>query len=121
YPEGVGMRNASSVVVGCLLLCLTWTTPARADRRFQATLTGAQQVPPVASTGTGLGTVVLNSAETQITVNLTFSGLTSNANAAHIHGPAASGTNTGVLFDFSGVTPAATSGTIPEQTFAINA
>jgi len=86
---------------------------------FTATLSGAQQVPAVASPGTGTGTVVLNAAETQIKVNLTFSGLTSAASAAHIHGSAPAGSNAGVLFDFSSVTPAATSGTIPERTFAI--
>src|SRR5688572_18127390 len=114
------MKNVSAVV-GFMLLLLTWAVPAHAERRFQATLTGAQQVPPVASTGTGIGTVVLNTAETQITVDLTFSGLSSNTNAAHIHGAAAAGSNAGVLFDFSAVTPAATSGTIPQQTFAITA
>jgi Cu/Zn superoxide dismutase len=112
------MKNVSAVV-GFMLLLLTWAVPAHAERRFQATLSGSQQVPPVASTGTGIGTVVLNTAETQITINLTFSGLSSNTNAAHIHGAAAAGSNAGVLFDFSGVTPAATSGTIPQQTFAI--
>src|SRR5688500_6663639 len=114
------MRNAASSAVA-LLFCLSWTAAARADTRFKATLSGAQQVPAVASSGTGVGTVVLNTAETQITVDLTFSGLSSNANLAHIHGPAAVGSNAGVLFDFTGVTPAATSGTIPTQTFAITA
>ena len=89
--------------------------------QFTTTLTGAQQVPAVSSAGTGTGTVALNAAENQLFVNLSFSGLTSNANAAHIHGPAAAGANAGVLFDFSGVTPAATSGSIPQQTFAISA
>ena len=112
------MRNTRAVV-GFTLLWLAWAAPAYADRRFQATLTGAQQVPVVNSTGTGIGTVVLNTAETQITVDMSFSGLTSNASMAHIHGAAAAGSNAGVLFDFSGVTPAATSGTIPQQTFAI--
>jgi Cu/Zn superoxide dismutase len=108
-----------SVVIGLILLYLTWVVPARADRRFEAILTGAQQVPPVATTATGMGTVVLNATEDQITVNLDFSGLTSNANAAHIHGAAAAGFNAGVLFDFSSVTPAATSGSIPQQIFSI--
>ncbi len=112
------MRNTRAVV-GFAFLWLAWAVPAFADRRFQATITGAQQVPPVNSNGTGIGTVLLNTAETQITVNMSFSGLTSNASMAHIHGPAATGANAGVLFDFSGVTPAATSGTIPQQTFAI--
>jgi hypothetical protein len=86
---------------------------------FTATLTGAQQVPAVVSGGTGTGTVLLNAAETQITVNLNFTGLSSAASAAHIHGPAAAGANAGVLFDFAAVVPAATSGSIPAQTFAI--
>src|SRR5215468_4790628 len=54
---------------------------------FGGTLSGDQQVPPTASTGTGKGTVVLDAIEQHITVNLNFSGLSSNANAAHIHGP----------------------------------
>jgi hypothetical protein len=85
---------------------------------FTATLTGAQQVPAVSSSGTGTGTVLLNAAEDQITVNLSFSGLTSNANAAHIHGPGAAGTIAGVLFPFTGV-PAAMSGSLPQRTFPI--
>ncbi|MFP5246632.1 MAG: CHRD domain-containing protein, partial [Thermoanaerobaculia bacterium] len=87
--------------------------------KFEASLDGEQQVPSVSSPGTGTGTVLLNEARDQITVNLTFSGLTSNASLAHIHGPANFGANAGILFDFTAVTPAATSGTIPEQTFAI--
>jgi hypothetical protein len=87
---------------------------------FTATLTGAQQVPPVASSGTGTGSVVLNAAQTQITVNLTFAGLTTPANVAHIHGPGAPGVNAPILFPFSGV-PAAPSGSIPQQSFAITA
>lgn len=95
--------------------------PATAPtQKFVATLSGAEQVPSVSSSATGTGTVVLNAAETQITVNMSFSGLTSNATGAHIHGAGVPGTNAGVLFDFSGVTPTATSGTIPQQTFAIS-
>ncbi len=55
------------VLVACTLLFLAWTVSIQAERRFQATLTGAQQVPAVVSSGTGIGTVVLNTAETQIT------------------------------------------------------
>jgi len=88
---------------------------------FTATLTGAQQVPPVVSPGIGLGTVLLNATEDQITVNLTFSGLTTPSNMGHIHGPAAAGANAVVLFDFAADVLAinATAGTIPERTFAI--
>src|SRR5204863_76701 len=45
--------------------------------------------------------------------------LTANATASHIHGPVTpSNPNPSVLFPFSGV-PSATSGAIPQQTFAI--
>jgi hypothetical protein len=60
----------------------------------------------------------LNAAQNQITVNVSFSGLSAPATAGHIHGPAAPGSNAPVLFPFAGV-PNATSGNIPEQTFAI--
>ena len=112
--------KATPVLVGLAILCLAFAIPARADQRFYATLTGGQQVPAVASSGTGVGTVVLNTAETQILVNMSFSGLSSAATAAHIHGPAAAGANAGVLFGLAGVT-AATSGSIPEQVIPINA
>ncbi len=93
-------------------------TVARAQLTYEATLSGANESPVNSSTATGVGTVVLNAAMDQITVDLSYSGLTAPATAAHIHGPAAAGVNANVLFPFTGV-PAATSGTIPEQTFAI--
>jgi hypothetical protein len=94
---------------------------ACAQSTFQAILSGTNENPANASTATGFGTVVLNAASNQITVNMTFSGLTGgNATAAHIHGPGGAPTNAPVIFGFTGV-PSATSGSIPEQTFAINA
>jgi Cu/Zn superoxide dismutase len=84
---------------------------------YQAFLKGRKQSPMIASAGTGVCTVALNAAENQITTDLQWSGLTSNAIAAHIHLGAA-GVNGGIDFPFTGV-PAATSGAIPQQTFAI--
>jgi len=85
---------------------------------FQAILTGLGENPPNASPGTGFGQVVLNAAQTQITVDENWSGLTAPATASHIHGPGGVGTNAPILFPFSGV-PAATAGAIPTQTFSI--
>lgn len=99
------------------LLILFSVGTASAQQRFAAALGGNQEVPANASTAKGSCTIVLNAAQTQITVNCTFSGLGSNATAAHIHsGPV--GANAGVLFPFAGV-PAATSGTIPTQNIAV--
>jgi hypothetical protein len=92
---------------------------ASAQWTFQANLSGLGENPVNASTATGFGTVILNAAQTQITVNESWSGLIGgSATASHIHGIGGPGTNAPVIFPFSGV-PAATSGSIPEQSFAI--
>ena len=105
-----------AVVPGVVVLS---AVPAGATAQtFTVTLSGVQEVPANASTATGTASVVLNAAETTITVNASWTGLGSNATAGHIHGPAAPGANAGILFPFAGV-PAATSGSIPTQPFAI--
>src|SRR5437764_13519070 len=63
---------------------------------FVGNLAGANEVPLVVSPGTGLATVVLDPTAQTIQVNVTFSGLTSNDVAAHIHCCAPLGTNAGV-------------------------
>ncbi|MEO8433995.1 MAG: PQQ-dependent sugar dehydrogenase [Pyrinomonadaceae bacterium] len=65
---------------------------------FVATLNGAQEVPPTNSTATGTATILLNSDQTTARVSLNFSGLSSAETAAHIHGPAAAGSNAAILF-----------------------
>src|SRR2546423_9585907 len=90
-------RHASvfAVLVCAVTLCLAANVAAQ--RTFHAVLDGAQQVPPVTSTtGVGTGTVTLNSAETQVNITLSFSGLSSNQTDSHIHGPGARGSNAGV-------------------------
>jgi CHRD domain len=64
---------------------------------FTADLSGANERPdPVDSPGTGFATVVLDPAAHTIQISATFSGLTSNTVAAHIHCCAPLGTNAGV-------------------------
>jgi hypothetical protein len=100
------------------LTAALFTGTVAAQTTFQAFLSGTGENPPNASPATGFGTVVLNAAQTQITLDLSFSGLIAPATASHIHGPGGVGTNAAVIFPFTGV-PAATSGSIPEQIFAI--
>src|SRR6266853_7022210 len=81
---------------------------------FVGNLAGANEVPPIASLGTGLATVVLDPTAQTIQVNATFSGLTSNDVAAHIHCCAPLGTNAGVATTvpaFPGFPLGVTSGT----------
>lgn len=62
-------------------------------------LNGAQEVPAVASGGTGSGTLTVNG--TTLSIHIKYSGLGSNFAAAHIHGPAERGANAGVLVPLS--------------------
>jgi hypothetical protein len=61
--------------------------------------------------------IVLNTAETSFTVTCTYSGLTSSAQAGHIHINGPVGVNTAVRFNFGTVT--GTSGTIGPLTFDV--
>lgn len=94
-------------------------TTANAGTIFKNALSAAQEVPTNSSTGTGFGSVRLNDAGTQITVNLNFSGLSSNQTAAHIHGNAAFGANGPVLFNIGAI--GGTSGTFAQTTFNVTA
>ena len=92
-------------------------TPPCDPNTFKATLTGSQEVPPNDSEATGTGVVALNDYQTMIEVTVNFSGLSGNASAAHIHGPALPGVSAPVLIGFPNF-PATTSGTYT-NTFAI--
>ena len=86
---------------------------------YSATLLGTNEVPPNGSPATGFASIVYDDVAATITVSVSWSGLTAPATAGHIHGPATTAQNAGVLFPFSGV-PAAITGAIPTQSFAIN-
>jgi hypothetical protein len=86
---------------------------------FSAFLDGAQDGGG-ARTGSGVGTVALNPANNTLNVNVTFSGLSANSTAAHIHGPAPRGTSVGVLYPLTLNPQGATSGTI-SQTVTLTA
>jgi hypothetical protein len=66
------------------------------------TYSGAQEVPPNASTGTGTFTGVYNSATNTIFYTIAFSGLDSTTTAAHFHAPAAPGVSAGVMLGHAG-------------------
>jgi CHRD domain len=87
---------------------------------FTAILAGANENPMVASPGTGLATVILDAAAQTLQINVTFSGLTSNVTAAHIHCCAPLGTNAGVATTvpaFPGFPTGVTSGTYTSAVF----
>ena len=79
------------------------STPAMPSiaKSFHATLSGAQEVPPVPGNGKGSAEFKLDVATKTLTWTVSYSGLTGDAVAAHIHGPAAPGANAGVEVPFT--------------------
>ncbi|MDE2296917.1 MAG: CHRD domain-containing protein [Burkholderiales bacterium] len=65
--------------------------------KFGATLSGAAEVPPTNSAGTGTLVATLDKGSSVLNWRLSFSGLTGPAVAAHFHGPALPGANAGVV------------------------
>jgi len=78
---------------------------------YKATLLAIAEAPPTDSKGSGYGVFTFNPATKMLSWDVTFKGLTGPATAGHIHGPAAPGSNSGVMVPFTNV-PAAADGEI---------
>jgi hypothetical protein len=108
----------SAIMAAALILPVS--TAHANPMTFIGNLSGASEVPPTASGGTGLATIVLDPTAQTLQVNATFSGLTSNDVAAHIHCCAPLGTNVGVATTvpaFPGFPLGVTSGTYTSVVF----
>jgi hypothetical protein len=90
------MRDLSPALVLMGALILLAPAAHATPMTFVGNLSGANEVPPVNSPGTGVATIILDPTAQTIQINATFSGLTSNDTAAHIHCCAPLGTNAGV-------------------------
>lgn len=84
------------MVLGGLALAGTLAVAQAAPVSFDVPLTGAQQVPPVQTSGSGSAALTYDASTRVVTWNISFSGLSSQATMAHFHGPAAAGKNAGV-------------------------
>ena len=76
---------------------------AAGQQLFDASLSGAQEVPPATTGGSGKANVRYNPATTMLSWSVTHSGLSGPVTAAHIHGPAGPGQNAGVVIPFTNV------------------
>ncbi len=70
---------------------------------FMSNLSGANEVPPNASTATGTSSGTYDDVTNMFMMSTSVTGLTSNSTAAHIHF-APVGVNGGVVFPLSGTT-----------------
>lgn len=90
---------SAAVMVGFCLLALSAITKADTIT-FTATLTGANEVPPRATTATGTATVIIDDVTGKGTITISFSGLSTTVTGAHIHCCAAPGANGPVIVPF---------------------
>ena len=77
---------------------------------FTAMLQGSQEVPVNASAGLGTAIVNYNSSTKTLTLTGNYQNLTTAVTVSHVHGPAAPGTNAGVVFALNNT--GGTSGTL---------
>jgi CHRD domain len=114
------MRYLSPALFMMTALMLPAPATHAATMTFVASLSGANEMPPNASLGTGLATIQLDPTAETLQINATFSGLTSPDTAAHIHCCAPIGMNAGVATRvpaFLGFPLGGTSGTYSSPIF----
>ncbi len=104
------MRNRFLSLLAATIFVFTLSSATRAET-FTAYLSGAQEVPPVATSATGYARIFVNESTMTLTFTVVFNGLGSAQTGSHIHAPAAVGVNAGVAIDLGSV--GGTSGTIP--------
>lgn len=71
--------------------------------RFSASMSGANEVPAVTTSGAGMAQATLDKDTNVLKWKISYSGLSGPATAAHFHGPAAAGSNAGVVVPFTSV------------------
>jgi len=93
------MAVSRRTLISLTSLALAGSTVAAraAPESFTVQLTGAQQVPPVTTPGSGTATLTYDPSTRVVTWSVTYTGLSAPVTMAHFHGPAAAGKNAPVL------------------------
>lgn len=86
------LRFAATIAGAMLAVGLAGPLQAKTIH-YTAALSGAAEVPPNTTSGTGKVQADLDTTTRKFTYTVIYSGLTGAAVAAHFHGPAAPGTN----------------------------
>ncbi len=91
-------RRALWTVAAAAALTFATISSGMADSmKFTVALSGAAQVPPVTTPGTGTANLSYDPATHMLTWSVTYSGLSGPVTMAHFHGPAAAGKNGPVI------------------------
>jgi hypothetical protein len=97
------MKMTSTLALAAAFTAILAVAPVSAEMlAFKADLKGASEVPPTDSPATGTAQVDVDTATKEVKWTVQYSGLTGDATAAHIHGPAVVGENAGPVVDISG-------------------
>ena len=91
---------AATALTVTLSGCGTMMQPANMVA-LSTQLRGANEVPPVATSGGGSVDASFNKSTMQLRWKVSYSGLTGNATAGHFHGPAPVGANAGVALGWA--------------------
>jgi len=95
------MNKMIRIAVGTLIASgMAFASASAAEHKLKASLDAKQEVPANASTATGAAEITVNDATKEVSWSVTFTGLSGDPVAAHIHGPAAAGANAGVMINF---------------------
>ncbi|WP_050631164.1 CHRD domain-containing protein [Bradyrhizobium viridifuturi] len=89
------MPNKTLLATLTLGAAIAFAGPALAEK-LHAKLDAKSEVPANTSAGTGTADIDYDAATKKLSWKLTYSGLTGPATAAHFHGPAEAGKNSGV-------------------------
>jgi hypothetical protein len=111
------MKRARFAFLAAALLILALASVARAAETFTASLDGDNEVPPVAGDGTGSATVTISDDGQSVSWDVSYSGLTGDPAAGHIHFGGADVAGP-VMIPFATVTPTGTTGTFNAADYA---
>src|SRR5215203_1358754 len=103
------MRNRFLSIFAAAIFVASFSANVNAEI-FTAYLTGAQEVPAVATVATGYARINVNESAGTLTFTVVFNNLSSTQTLSHIHAPGALGVIGPVAIDFGAV--GGTSGTI---------
>ena len=104
------MKRLSAIAVCSLMFLLGANQASATIIVYNVSLSGMQSVPANASTAFGSALVTVDDIADTVAILLSFTGLTANATAAHIHCCVATNANGPVVIPFTGF-PSTTSGT----------
>lgn len=82
-----------------ILLIAAGCKPALTPTTFEVTLSGANEVPPNASTAVGSANVTV--VGNRLAIDGAWDGFDIADPGAHVHGPAGPGVNAGILFELA--------------------